>query len=189
MPTTANVDAGNSKDLARWLIVQIGLISLNVTMPRRRLCKSAPRRARRLDLEHGSAGWMQRAGIESILGLRLRGEVLHLDPCIPKSWPRFEMMVRYRSARYQILVENPDGAGRGIASAQLDDTSDRGAAVACASDGRRHHTSSTGSVGVIAARDLGQTLCRSELHWQHNPRLLWEPVDLVYVKEVPRSSL
>ena len=66
--------------------------------------------------------------------------------------------------------------------------SDRGAAVACASDGRRHHTSSTGSVGVIAARDLGQTLCRSELHWQHNARLLWEPVDLVYVKEVPRRS-
>ena len=35
----------------------------------------------------GSAGWMQRAGIESILGLRLQGAVLHLDPCIPKAWP------------------------------------------------------------------------------------------------------
>ncbi|MGH7487870.1 MAG: GH36-type glycosyl hydrolase domain-containing protein, partial [bacterium] len=30
----------------------------------------------------GSAGWMYRAGIEWILGFRLRGSVLHLDPCI-----------------------------------------------------------------------------------------------------------
>jgi cyclic beta-1,2-glucan synthetase len=89
----------------------------------------------------GSAGWMQRAGIESILGLRLRGEVLHLDPCIPKSWPSFEMMVRYRSARYKILVENPDGAGRGIASAQLDDTVivERPLHVPLVDDGMTHH--------------------------------------------------
>ncbi|MCJ7528813.1 MAG: hypothetical protein MUO37_12080, partial [Methyloceanibacter sp.] len=33
LPTTANVDARNFKDLARWLIVQIGPISLNVTTP------------------------------------------------------------------------------------------------------------------------------------------------------------
>jgi cyclic beta-1,2-glucan synthetase len=89
----------------------------------------------------GSAGWMQRAGIESILGLRLRGEVLHLDPCIPKSWPSFEMLVRYRSARYKILVENPDGAGRGIASAQLDDTVivERPLHVPLGDDGITHH--------------------------------------------------
>ena len=67
----------------------------------------------------GSAGWMQRAGIESILGLRLQGDVLHLDPCIPKTWPRFEMTLRYRSARYEILVENPDGVCRGIVHAEL----------------------------------------------------------------------
>ena len=69
----------------------------------------------------GSAGWMQRAGIESILGLRLRGEVLNLDPCIPKAWPSFEMTIRYHSARYEILVDNSSGVGRGIASAYLDD--------------------------------------------------------------------
>ena len=33
LPTTANVDARNLKDLAHWLIVQIGPISLNVTTP------------------------------------------------------------------------------------------------------------------------------------------------------------
>ena len=56
----------------------------------------------------GSAGWMQRAGVESILGLRRRGAYLHLDPCIPKAWPKFEITVRRQSTRYEIVVDNPD---------------------------------------------------------------------------------
>ncbi len=70
----------------------------------------------------GSAGWMQRAGIESILGLRMQGAFLLLDPCIPRIWRNFEMTVRYRSARYKILVENPGGVSQGVLSAQLDGT-------------------------------------------------------------------
>jgi cyclic beta-1,2-glucan synthetase len=70
----------------------------------------------------GAAGWMQRAGVESILGLRIRGAFLHLDPCIPRMWRKFEMAVRHRSSRYEILVENPDGVGHGVASARLDGT-------------------------------------------------------------------
>ena len=68
----------------------------------------------------GSAGWMYRAGVESILGLRLKGAFLLLDPCIPKHWPRFDMVFRHGSTRYEIAVENPDGAGLGIISAELD---------------------------------------------------------------------
>jgi cyclic beta-1,2-glucan synthetase len=68
----------------------------------------------------GSAGWMQRAGVESILGLRIRRGCLELDPCIPKDWPRFELSVRHRSARYEIAVENPQAVSRGIAEARLD---------------------------------------------------------------------
>ena len=68
----------------------------------------------------GSAGWMQRAGIEAILGLRLEADVLHLDPCIPKTWPGFEMTVRRGSARYRIVVDNPDATGRGVRTATLD---------------------------------------------------------------------
>jgi cyclic beta-1,2-glucan synthetase len=68
----------------------------------------------------GSAGWMQRAGIESILGLRLRGAELHFDPCIPKPWARFELSVRRPSGRYEILVDNPDGVSRGVRHAEVD---------------------------------------------------------------------
>ena len=84
---------------------------------------------------------MQRAGIESILGLRMRGAFLHLDPCIPKGWPNFEMTVRYRSARYEILVENPDGVAEGVLSAQLDGTviAERPLRVPLLDDGTTHH--------------------------------------------------
>ncbi|OYZ98647.1 MAG: glycosyl transferase [Rhizobiales bacterium 17-65-6] len=68
----------------------------------------------------GSAGWMQRAGIESILGLRIEGGILSLDPCIPRSWPQFEITVRHGAARYVIAVDNPAGVARGIESADVD---------------------------------------------------------------------
>jgi cyclic beta-1,2-glucan synthetase len=68
----------------------------------------------------GSAGWMQRAGVEGILGFRIRGMSLHLDPCIPKTWRGFGIVFRYRSARYEIQVENPRGVSSGIDLALLD---------------------------------------------------------------------
>ena len=68
----------------------------------------------------GSAGWMYRVGLESILGLRLRGSSLLIDPCVPKGWPRFDMVFRYHSTRYEIAVENPRGVGRGVSELILD---------------------------------------------------------------------
>ena len=69
----------------------------------------------------GSAGWMQRAGVESILGLRLHGDILHLEPCIPPAWAGFEMSLRFGSSRYDIQVDNPDHVARGIAAVTLDE--------------------------------------------------------------------
>jgi cyclic beta-1,2-glucan synthetase len=68
----------------------------------------------------GSAGWLYRAGIESILGLRQRGAFLLVDPCIPQNWPRFEIVYRHGDTRYDIAVENPHGVCRGVASIKLD---------------------------------------------------------------------
>lgn len=88
----------------------------------------------------GSAGWMYRAGIESILGFRLQGTSLLLDPCIPKAWPGFQMTFRYHSSRYDIAVENPNGVSRGIARAELDDVALTGkeARFPLADDGTTH---------------------------------------------------
>ena len=68
----------------------------------------------------GSAGWMYRAGLEWILGFRLRGKTLLIDPCIPSSWRGFEITFRYHSARYEIAVENPRGVSRGVTYVELD---------------------------------------------------------------------
>ncbi len=70
----------------------------------------------------GSAGWMYRAGLEWILGFRLRGTALVIDPCIPKSWPGFTIAFQYRTARYEIAVENPNGVSHGVSRIALDGT-------------------------------------------------------------------
>ena len=68
----------------------------------------------------GSAGWLYRAGIEWILGFRLRGMALLMDPCIPRDWPGYSIEFRYHSATYKIRVENPSGVTRGVALTELD---------------------------------------------------------------------
>jgi cyclic beta-1,2-glucan synthetase len=70
----------------------------------------------------GSAGWMYRAGLESILGFRVQGATLLVDPCVPKAWPGFEIVFRYHSTHYEIAVENPYGVSRGVKHAELDGT-------------------------------------------------------------------
>ena len=68
----------------------------------------------------GAAGWMYRAGLEYILGFRLEGRHLHLSPCIPRPWRRFEISFLHGSARYEISVVNPYGVNRGVASIEID---------------------------------------------------------------------
>ena len=64
----------------------------------------------------GSASWMYRAGLEWILGCRIRGATLLLDPCVPRSWTEFHVNLRYRGTRYEIAFENPRGVNKGLIS-------------------------------------------------------------------------
>ena len=68
----------------------------------------------------GSAGWLQRAGVEGVLGLRIRAGFLEIDPCVPRSWPGFQATVRVGASRYEIVVENPNGVSRGVLTGKLD---------------------------------------------------------------------
>jgi len=88
----------------------------------------------------GSAGWMYRAGVESILGLRLHRDRLVLDPCIPKAWPGFEVSIRFGSARYDIKLEKPSGVSRGVSFAAVDGkiVTDRPLQVSLIDDGGTH---------------------------------------------------
>jgi cyclic beta-1,2-glucan synthetase len=68
----------------------------------------------------GSAGWMYRAGIEWLLGFRIRGASLFIDPCIPRTWSGFSITFRYHASRYQVQVENPHGVTRGVSRVEID---------------------------------------------------------------------
>ena len=64
----------------------------------------------------GAAGWMYRAGVEGILGLRREGDTLVVQPCIPPEWPGFEARIDLQGVRLEIGVAR----GPGGPSAMLD---------------------------------------------------------------------
>jgi len=86
----------------------------------------------------GSAGWLYRVAIEAILGFQLRGATLRFAPCVPPSWPGFELSYRHRSATYQIRVDNSAGAGRGVRWVELDGQRLSNHCVPLSDDGRTH---------------------------------------------------
>ena len=61
----------------------------------------------------GSAGWMYRLIVESLLGLRLDVDKLHFAPCLPADWKAFTMHYRYRETVYHIVVSQTHAAGDG----------------------------------------------------------------------------
>src|SRR6185436_2227622 len=48
----------------------------------------------------GSAGWMYRLIMESLLGLRLEVDKLRFAPCLPAHWPSYKIHYRYRETNY-----------------------------------------------------------------------------------------
>jgi cyclic beta-1,2-glucan synthetase len=86
----------------------------------------------------GSAGWMYRAGLESILGLRRRGSFFEVAPCIPASWPEFSIQWRVGRSIYKIVVTNPERRCRGVAYAQCDGATVDARAIPLLDDGATH---------------------------------------------------
>ncbi len=52
----------------------------------------------------GSAGWMYRLILESLLGLHLEVDKLSFAPCLPADWQDFKVHYRYRETVYHITV-------------------------------------------------------------------------------------
>jgi cyclic beta-1,2-glucan synthetase len=67
----------------------------------------------------GSAGWMYRIWIEEILGVKVHGEKLTIDPVIPAGWAGFSVRYRFGEAVYNIHVENPDAVEHGVRWVEL----------------------------------------------------------------------
>ncbi len=86
----------------------------------------------------GSAGWMYRAALEYILGFKLRGDRLRLDPRIPRFWREFEITYRRGTTTYHIKVENPHSLCRGVASIKLDEVMQPDDVILLSNDGLTH---------------------------------------------------
>jgi len=88
----------------------------------------------------GSASWMYRAAIESILGFDLSGNSLRINPCIPKFWPGFEIKYRYgKNTNYVIKVLNSkDQGSRAEALVVLDGHKLESSVVPLVDDGAEH---------------------------------------------------
>ncbi|MFK2874877.1 cyclic beta 1-2 glucan synthetase [Dyella lipolytica] len=58
----------------------------------------------------GSAGWMYRLILESLLGLRVEGESLYIEPVLPPDWTQYSLSYRHRETDYEIVVHAAEGS-------------------------------------------------------------------------------
>jgi cyclic beta-1,2-glucan synthetase len=109
----------------------------------------------------GSAGWMYRAGLESILGLTRHGATFEVDPCIPAEWPGFSLTWTIGRTTYEITVSNPQHHCRGVARASHNGVACDAAAIPLLDDGGTHrveiligetHSSPAASARMSAGR-------------------------------------
>jgi cyclic beta-1,2-glucan synthetase len=88
----------------------------------------------------GSAGWMYRLIVESLLGLKLEIDKLRLAPCIPAHWETFAIDYRYRETVYRITVSQTRGDGKEIMlqSVSVDGIAQPDLAIPLVNDGKEH---------------------------------------------------
>jgi len=68
----------------------------------------------------GSAGWLYRLLIETLLGVNLEGNQLRLTPNLPETWSTFTLHYRYRETHYHIRINRVSGTPPGSSRLSLD---------------------------------------------------------------------
>jgi cellobiose phosphorylase len=86
----------------------------------------------------GSASWLYRVGLETILGFRLKGARLQIEPCVPPGWPTYEITYRHGSTTYRVVVDNTKGTGHGVQALTLDGQPVLTGTIELANDEHRH---------------------------------------------------
>jgi len=86
----------------------------------------------------GSSGWMYRVWLEDVLGFKLEGNRLTIDPAIPEEWTHYGLRYRYHGTAYEILVENPEKVSTGVVSVELDGVALPSKWISLVDDGGQH---------------------------------------------------
>jgi cyclic beta-1,2-glucan synthetase len=83
----------------------------------------------------GSAGWMYRLILESLLGLRLDMDKLYFAPHFPDAWNTFKVHYRYRETVFHIVVVRAHAGNSGVT---LDGVEQAGTFVPLVDDRKEH---------------------------------------------------
>jgi cyclic beta-1,2-glucan synthetase len=83
----------------------------------------------------GAAGWMYRAVLEQVLGIRVTGDVLRVVPCVPAEWPEFEVTLQLPQVDYVVRMKRGPVTA---ATLVFDGEPVAGDAVTILRDQRRH---------------------------------------------------
>ncbi len=87
----------------------------------------------------GSAGWFYRTVLEDILGFKREGKTVTLKPCLPPSWPSFELSYRFGKSTLHVVVENAQGREASQDALTVDGrTQAEGTPIPLVDDGRTH---------------------------------------------------
>jgi cellobiose phosphorylase len=86
----------------------------------------------------GSAGWMYRLLIETLLGVNLEGDQLRLTPRLPSAWPSYKLHYRYRQTTYHITIARLDASSPAATVLTLDDQEIRGSVLPLHDDRIEH---------------------------------------------------
>ena len=86
----------------------------------------------------GSSAWMYRIAVQYLLGLKINGNTLTLDPCIPKDWTKYKLEYIFKNTNYSISVQNPDRVNKGIKRLVFDGQEKHDHSVPLVNDGSRH---------------------------------------------------
>jgi cellobiose phosphorylase len=86
----------------------------------------------------GTASWVYKAGLESILGFGKNVDRLVINPCIPKKWTEYTLRYRHLETVYQLTVKNPKHVNRGVTHITIDGEFLEGNAIPLENDGKTH---------------------------------------------------
>jgi cellobiose phosphorylase len=86
----------------------------------------------------GSAGWMYRLLIETLLGVNREGDQLRLTPRLPKSWTTFKVHYRYRKTVYHITITRLAADSAEVSLLSLDGQELSGKMIHLQDDGQEH---------------------------------------------------
>ena len=86
----------------------------------------------------GSSSWLYIAGLEYLLGIKKRGDILIINPCIPHNWKNYKVEYIYYETQYIIEVNNPNERTNKINTICLDNNFIQTNEIKLVNDGKKH---------------------------------------------------